>query len=143
MSRQCKISWCQSTLLGALEARAIQWGNLRCTLTGTETARRFGSDDGLQGRSWRAEEQCLNSIANDLKRLVIDHGESIPTGDFQSVIQRAMVHVQSPRREEATRGTVFVATFAERESRAAYFLQPMLGAGPLAIALTAAASART
>jgi GNAT superfamily N-acetyltransferase len=28
-------------LLGALEARAIQRGNLRCVLTSTETARRF------------------------------------------------------------------------------------------------------
>jgi GNAT superfamily N-acetyltransferase len=28
-------------LLGALEARAIQRGNVRCTLTSTETARRF------------------------------------------------------------------------------------------------------
>jgi len=29
------------TLLGALEARAIERGNARCTLTSTETARRF------------------------------------------------------------------------------------------------------
>ena len=28
-------------LLGALEARAVVRGNTRCTLTGTETARRF------------------------------------------------------------------------------------------------------
>jgi GNAT superfamily N-acetyltransferase len=33
-------------LLGALEARAIQRGNLRCTLTSTETARRFYCANG-------------------------------------------------------------------------------------------------
>lgn len=33
-------------LLGALEARAIQRGNIRCTLTSTETARRFYHANG-------------------------------------------------------------------------------------------------
>jgi GNAT superfamily N-acetyltransferase len=33
-------------LLGALEARAIERGNLRCTLTSTETARRFYRANG-------------------------------------------------------------------------------------------------
>jgi GNAT superfamily N-acetyltransferase len=33
-------------LLGALEARAIQRGNLRCALTSTETARRFYNANG-------------------------------------------------------------------------------------------------
>jgi hypothetical protein len=33
-------------LLGALEARAIQRGNVRCTLTSTETARRFYHANG-------------------------------------------------------------------------------------------------
>ena len=33
-------------LLGALEARAIERGNLRCTLTSTETARRFYNASG-------------------------------------------------------------------------------------------------
>ena len=33
-------------LLGALEARAIERGNLRCTLTSTETARRFYNANG-------------------------------------------------------------------------------------------------
>jgi GNAT superfamily N-acetyltransferase len=37
------------TLLGALEARAIQRGNLRCTLTSTETARRFYHANGYVG----------------------------------------------------------------------------------------------
>jgi GNAT superfamily N-acetyltransferase len=40
-------------LLGALEARAVERGNTRCTLTSTETARRFCrangyAEDGLQ-----------------------------------------------------------------------------------------------
>ncbi|MEA2733502.1 MAG: hypothetical protein QOF70_7977 [Acetobacteraceae bacterium] len=34
------------TLLGALEARALQRGNVRCTLTSTETARRFYHANG-------------------------------------------------------------------------------------------------
>ena len=33
-------------LLGALEARAVQRGNVRCTLTSTETARRFYHANG-------------------------------------------------------------------------------------------------
>ena len=34
------------TLLRALEARAVKRGNLRCTLTSTETARRFYRENG-------------------------------------------------------------------------------------------------
>jgi hypothetical protein len=41
----------------------------------------------------------------------------------QRVIQRVVIRVQSLRREEATRATVLVAIFAERESPAAYFAQ--------------------
>ena len=33
-------------LLGALEARALERGNVRCTLTSTETARRFYTSNG-------------------------------------------------------------------------------------------------
>ena len=33
-------------LLGALEARAVEWGNMRCTLASTETARRFYRANG-------------------------------------------------------------------------------------------------
>jgi GNAT superfamily N-acetyltransferase len=33
-------------MLGALEARAVDRGNVRCTLTSTETARRFYQDAG-------------------------------------------------------------------------------------------------
>ena len=46
------------TLLGALEARAVERGNTRCSLTSTETARRFYrsngyAEDGSQVRSFR------------------------------------------------------------------------------------------
>jgi ATP-dependent Clp protease ATP-binding subunit ClpA len=54
----------------------------------------------------------VSYIDNDLKRLVIDDGESESrsTACFQRVIQRAVIHVQSSGREEAT-------------GDAAYFLQ--------------------
>src|SRR6202051_282376 len=42
-----------------------------------------------------------------------------PTADFQRVIQRAVVHVQSTGRKEVTGADVLVAIFDERESRAA------------------------
>jgi hypothetical protein len=62
-------------------------------------------------------------IDNDLKELVITNGESRPTAGFQRVIQRAVIHVRSSGREEATGANVLVAIFAERESPAVYFLQ--------------------
>ena len=46
-----------------------------------------------------------------------------PTAGFQRVVQRAIIHVQSSGREEATGANVLVALFRERESHAVYFLQ--------------------
>jgi ATP-dependent Clp protease ATP-binding subunit ClpA len=68
------------------------------------------------------KERLVSYIDNDLKRLVIDDVESRPTAAFQRVIQRAVIHVQSAGREEATGANLLVAIFAERESPAAYFL---------------------
>ena len=45
-ARFCGVS---RTLLAALEARAVQRGNLRCTLTSTETAHRFYRARGYVG----------------------------------------------------------------------------------------------
>ena len=49
--------------------------------------------------------------------------EPKPTAGFQRVIQRAIMHVQSAGREEATGANVLVALFSERESHAVYCLQ--------------------
>ncbi len=46
-----------------------------------------------------------------------------PTLGFQRVIQRAVIHVQSSGKEEATGANILVAIFSERESHAVYFLQ--------------------
>ncbi len=46
-----------------------------------------------------------------------------PTAGFQRAIQRAVLHVQSSGRTEATGANVLVAIFSERESHAVYFLQ--------------------
>jgi ATP-dependent Clp protease adapter protein ClpS len=63
-------------------------------------------------------------LDSELENLVSDGNEdSKPTADFQRVIQRAVIHAQSSGREELTGANVLVAIFAERESRAAYFLQ--------------------
>src|SRR5256886_10081225 len=63
-------------------------------------------------------------LESELENLVSDGNEdSKPTAGFQRVIQRAVIHVQSSRREEVTGANVLVAIFAERESHAAYFLQ--------------------
>jgi ATP-dependent Clp protease ATP-binding subunit ClpA len=65
----------------------------------------------------------VSYIDNDLKTLVIDDGNSRPTAAFQRVIQRSVIAVQTSGREEVTGANVLVAIFAERESRAAYFLR--------------------
>jgi ATP-dependent Clp protease ATP-binding subunit ClpA len=60
----------------------------------------------------------------ELEDLVTEGSEpSRPTGGFQRVLQRAMSHVQSSGHEEVTGANVLVATFAERESYAAFLLQ--------------------
>jgi hypothetical protein len=64
-------------------------------------------------------------IDSDLKSLVVGDGEDpAPTGGFQRVIQRAVIHVRSSGREgfDVTGANVLVAIFSERESHAAYFL---------------------
>ena len=64
-------------------------------------------------------------VEDELSTLVTDveGSEAVPTADFQRVIQRAAIHVQSSGRTEVTGANVLVAMFAERESNAAYFLQ--------------------
>ena len=55
----------------------------------------------------------INTDVNDVK----------PTVGFQRVIQRAVIHVQSSGKDEATSANVLVSIFSERESHAVYFLQ--------------------
>src|SRR5438477_11171746 len=66
----------------------------------------------------------VNYLETEFENLVTDGADdSKPTAGFQRVIQRAVIHVQSSGREEVTGATVLVASFAGRESHAAYFLQ--------------------
>ncbi len=46
-----------------------------------------------------------------------------PTLSFQRVLQRAVFHVQSSGRSEASGANVLVAIFSEQESQAAYLLR--------------------
>src|ERR1700741_3959246 len=72
----------------------------------------------------KLKRNLASYLESELENLVTDGGEdSKPTAGFQRVIQRAVIHVQSPGREEVTGANVLVAIFAERESPAAYFLQ--------------------
>ncbi len=63
----------------------------------------------------------------NLKDLISTSSENEikPTLGFQRVIQRAVIHVQSSGKEEATAANVLVAIFSERESHAVYFLQQL------------------
>ena len=66
----------------------------------------------------------LNYVDNELANLVAAHSDDAkPTANFQRVLQRAAIHVQSSGHEEITGANVLVAMFAERESHAVYFLQ--------------------
>src|SRR5690606_31041517 len=49
--------------------------------------------------------------------------ETQPTLGFQRVIQRAILHVQSSGKKQATGANVLVAIFGEKDSHAVYFLQ--------------------
>jgi len=70
------------------------------------------------------KRNLLSYIDDDLKALVSDDAEEArPTAAFQRVVQRAVIHLQSAGRAEATGANVLVAIFAERESHAVYFLQ--------------------
>src|ERR1700685_4376489 len=46
VSPDVRFSGVSKAMLGALEARAVERGNKRCTLTSTETARRFYRSNG-------------------------------------------------------------------------------------------------
>jgi len=62
-------------------------------------------------------------IGNELQTLVAEFdGESRPTPAVQRVVQRALHHVQSLGRHEATGAEVLAAMFAERESPAVWLL---------------------
>jgi hypothetical protein len=61
----------------------------------------------------------------DAKVPVLPHGQvqdAQPTLEFQRVVQRAVLHVQSSGRKEVEGRNVLVALFGERESQALYFL---------------------
>tara|TARA_Y100000588_G_scaffold204171_1_gene217987 strand:- start:2180 stop:4510 length:2331 start_codon:yes stop_codon:yes gene_type:complete len=63
-------------------------------------------------------------IDNELNSLVgEDDEDAAPTTGFQRVLQRAVLHVQSSGRGEATGANLLAAIFTERESHAVYFLQ--------------------
>ena len=63
-------------------------------------------------------------IDNELDSLVGETGEdAAPTTGFQRVLQRAVLHVQSSGRGEASGANLLAALFTERESHAVFFLQ--------------------
>ena len=64
-------------------------------------------------------EIFLKEKLSDLVNLQLE--EVKPTLGFQRVIQRAVIHVQSSGKEEATAANVLVSIFSERESHAVYF----------------------
>jgi Glyoxalase superfamily protein/Clp amino terminal domain, pathogenicity island component len=69
-------------------------------------------------------ENLAGYVDNELKELATDSGaDPRPTGGFQRVVQRAVIHVQELGHATVTGGQVLVAIFAERESHAAWFLQ--------------------
>jgi hypothetical protein len=70
------------------------------------------------------KESLASYIDNELKRLVVDHGnETRPTAGFQRVVQRAVIQTQGLGRHTVTGAELLANIFAERESHAAYFLQ--------------------
>jgi Clp amino terminal domain, pathogenicity island component len=72
----------------------------------------------------KLRRDLLAYIESELENLVTDGGEdSKATADFQRVVQRAVIHVQSAGLKEVTGANALVAIFAEGESHAAYFLQ--------------------
>ena len=66
-------------------------------------------------------ESFLRKNLSDLKDDLKD--EAKPTLGFQRVIQRAVIHVQSSGKDQASGANVLVAIYSERESHAVYFLQ--------------------
>ena len=72
----------------------------------------------------RLRRDVLNYVDNELANLVAAHSDDAkPTANFQRVLQRAAMHVQSSGHDEITGANVLVAMFAERESHALFFLQ--------------------
>jgi len=70
------------------------------------------------------KKSLIGYLDTELNSIIVDDGEEAkPTGAFQRVIQRAVIHVQSSGRDDVTGANVLVAIFSERESHAAYFLQ--------------------
>ena len=70
------------------------------------------------------KKSLVHYLDTELDSIIVDDGEDAkPTGAFQRVIQRAVIHVQSSGRDDVTGANVLVAIFSERESHAAYFLQ--------------------
>src|SRR5690606_27413338 len=64
-------------------------------------------------------------VDTELETLVFDieGSEAAPSTGFQRVIQRAAIHVPSSGRSEVTGANVLLASFNERKSHAAFFLQ--------------------
>jgi len=71
------------------------------------------------------EKTVTAFIDNELTSLAVGavSEDPSPTGGFQRVIQRAVIHVRSAGRDDVTGANVLVAIFSERESHAAYFLR--------------------
>ncbi|MFL2678855.1 MAG: ATP-dependent Clp protease ATP-binding subunit ClpA [Alphaproteobacteria bacterium] len=70
------------------------------------------------------KNELENFLNDNLNELVNNSSEEVkPTLGFQRVIQRAVIHVQSSGKDEASAKNVLVSIFSERESHAVYFLQ--------------------
>ena len=72
----------------------------------------------------KLRQDLITFVDNELDNLASEAGnDAAPTTGFQRVLQRAVLHVQSSGRGEATGANVLAALFTERESHAVYFLQ--------------------
>ena len=72
----------------------------------------------------KLRQDLITFVDSELDNLASEAGEdAAPTTGFQRVLQRAVLHVQSSGRGEATGANVLAALFTERESHAVYFLQ--------------------
>ena len=72
----------------------------------------------------KLRQDLITFVDNELDNLASEAGEdAAPTTGFQRVLQRAVLHVQSSGRGEATGANVLAALFTERESHAVYFLR--------------------
>ena len=72
----------------------------------------------------RLRRSLIEYIDNDLKSLIVNRQEDArPTPQFQLVLQRSAIHVQSSGRKELTGANVLVAMFSQRESPAVLMLE--------------------